>query len=196
VKKRKAVVARKTKETDIKIDITLDGKGVSSVSTGMAFFDHMLDLFAKNAMIDLKLRAKGDLEVDYHHTVEDIGLALGQALDKALGNRRGIIRYGSIQLPMDEALAEVAVDLGGRPYLVVNMACKKRKIMEFDLGLIKEFLVGLTNQGRFNLHINQLYGNEAHHAYEACFKGLGRALRQAAARDPLSSAVPSTKGVI
>lgn len=196
MKKRKAVVARKTKETDIKIDITLDGKGVSSVSTGMAFFDHMLDLFAKNAMIDLKLRAKGDLEVDYHHTVEDIGLALGQALDKALGNRRGIIRYGSIQLPMDEALAEVAVDLGGRPYLVVNMACKKRKIMEFDLGLIKEFLVGLTNQGRFNLHINQLYGNEAHHAYEACFKGLGRALRQAAARDPLSSAVPSTKGVI
>jgi imidazoleglycerol-phosphate dehydratase len=196
VKKRKAIVARKTKETDIKIDLTVDGKGNASVSTGMAFFDHMLDLFAKNAMIDLKVQAKGDLAVDYHHTVEDIGLALGQALDKALGTRRGIVRYGSTQLPMDEVLAQVAIDLGGRPYLVVNMACKKRKIMEFDLSLIKEFLIGFTNQGRLNLHINQLYGNEAHHAYEACFKGMGRALREAAARDPRSGGVPSTKGVI
>ncbi len=196
MKKRKAVVARKTKETDIKIDLTLDGKGNASVSTGMAFLDHMLDLFAKNAMIDLKLSAKGDLAVDYHHTVEDVGLALGQALDKALGTRRGIIRYGSSQLPMDEALAQVAVDLGGRPYLVVNMACKKRKIMEFELSLIREFLLGLVNQGRMNLHINQPYGVEAHHAYEACFKGMGRALREAAARDPRSGSVPSTKGVI
>jgi imidazoleglycerol-phosphate dehydratase len=196
VTKRKAVVARKTKETDIKIDLVLDGKGRSSISTGMAFFDHMLDLFARNAMIDLKLNAKGDLAVDYHHTVEDIGLALGQAVDRALGSRRGIMRYGWVQLPMDEALAQVAIDLGGRPYLVVNMACRKKKIMEFDLSLINEFLVGFVNQGRLNLHINQLYGSEAHHAYEACFKGMGRALRAAVARDPRSSAVPSTKGVI
>lgn len=196
MKKRKAVVARKTKETDIKIDLTIDGKGQSSVSTGMGFLDHMLDLFAKNAMIDLKIKAKGDLEVDYHHTVEDVGLALGQALDKALGNRRGIIRYGAASLPMDETLANVAVDLGGRPYLVSNMACKKRKIMEFDLSLIREFLVGLVNQGRLNLHINQLYGIEAHHAYEAVFKGMGRAMRQAMERDPRNSGVPSTKGMI
>jgi imidazoleglycerol-phosphate dehydratase len=196
VKKRKAIVARKTKETDIKIDLTIDGKGKSSISTGMPFFDHMLDLFAKNAMIDLKLKAKGDLEVDYHHTVEDIGLALGQAIDKALGTRRGIIRYGASSLPMDETLANVAIDLGGRPYLVVNMACKKRKILEFDLSLINEFLVGLVNQGRLNLHINQLYGTEAHHAYEACFKGMGRALRQAMEKDPRSTGVPSTKGMI
>ena len=194
--KRKAIVARKTKETDIRIDLVLDGKGKSSISTGMAFFDHMLDLFARNAMVDLKLNARGDLAVDYHHTVEDIGLALGKAVDKALGSRRGIMRYGSVQLPMDEALAQVAIDLGGRPYLVVNMACKKKKVMEFDLSLINEFLVGFVNQGRLNLHINQLYGGEAHHAYEACFKGMGRALRAAAARDPRSSGVPSTKGVI
>lgn len=196
MKKRKAVVARKTKETDIRIELNLDGKGVSSVSTGMAFFDHMLDLFAKNAMVDLKIVAKGDLAVDYHHTVEDVGLAFGQALNEALGNRRGIIRYGSSLLPMDDALAQVAVDLGGRPFLVLNMACRKKKLMEFELALIKEFLIGLVNQGRMNLHINQLYGDEAHHAYEACFKGMGRALRQAVEKDSRSTGVPSTKGVI
>lgn len=196
MKKRTALIVRKTKETDIKIDLVLDGKGVSAVATGMPFFDHMLDLFARNAMVDLKISAKGDLEVDYHHTVEDIGLALGQAINEALGDRRGITRYGWALLPMDEVLAQVAVDLGGRPYLVLNMTCRKRKIMEFDLGLIKEFLLGLVNQSRMNLHINQEYGAEAHHSYEAVFKGMGRAFRQAVATDPKSRGVPSTKGVI
>ncbi len=196
MKKRKAVVARKTKETNIRIELALDGKGVSSISTGMPFFDHMLDLFAKNALVDLKIVAKGDLAVDYHHTVEDVGLALGQALNEALGTRRGIVRYGSSALPMDDALAQIAIDLGGRPYLVMNMACRKKKLMEFELALIKEFLVGLVNQGRMNLHINQVYGKEAHHAYEACFKGMGRAFRQAAEKDSRSTGVPSTNGVI
>jgi len=196
MKKRTALIVRKTKETDIKIDLVLDGNGVSAVSTGMPFFDHMLDLFARNAMVDLKIAAKGDLEVDYHHTVEDIGLALGQAIDKALESRRGITRYGFALLPMDETLAQVAIDMGGRPYLVLNMACRKRKIMEFDLGLIKEFFLALVNQSRMNLHINQVYGDEAHHAYEAVFKGLGRAFRQAAGMDPRSRGIPSTKGVI
>lgn len=194
--RRKSKVERKTRETDICIELNLDGSGKSSIATGMPFLDHMLELFAKNAMVDLVVRASGDLQVDYHHTVEDTGLALGQALDRALGDRKGITRYGASILPMDEALAQVAVDLGGRPFLVFAMACKKKKIMEFDLALIREFLTGFVNQGRLNLHVNQQYGIEAHHAYEAVFKGMGRAVRQAAQRDARSTGVPSTKGLI
>jgi len=196
MKPRKARVARKTRETDIVVEINLDGTGVNAISTGLPFMDHMLELLSRHSLIDLKLRAKGDLEVDYHHTVEDIGLALGTALDKALGSRRGIRRYGSFYVPMDEALSRVVIDLGGRPYLVKQMACRKRKILEFDLSLFDEFLQALVVQGRMNLHIEQSYGAEAHHAYESVFKALARALRTACEPDARDKRVPSSKGKI
>lgn len=196
MKKRTGSVKRVTRETNISVEINLDGTGRYRISTGLAFLDHMLELMTRNAMMDIEIKAKGDLAVDYHHTVEDLGLALGEALDKALGDRKGITRYGWCLLPMDEALAQVAIDLGGRPSLVVKMACKKKKVRDFDLDLLEEFFRGLTVQGRLNLHIAQLYGNEAHHAYEAVFKGVGRAMRAAVASDPRCKGVPSTKGSI
>ena len=196
MKPRKARIARKTRETDITVEINLDGTGVNTVSTGLPFMDHMLELLSRHSLIDMKLRAKGDLEVDYHHTVEDIGLALGTALDKALGTRRGIRRYGSFYVPMDEALSRVVADLGGRPYLVKHMACRKRKILDFDLSLFDEFFQAFVVQGRMNLHIEQFYGAEAHHAYESVFKALARALRTACERDPRDKRVPSSKGSI
>lgn len=193
---RTAKVVRKTRETDITVAVNLDGKGATSVKTGLAFMDHMLELLARHSLIDLTVRAKGDLAVDYHHTVEDLGLALGEALDKALGSRRGIRRYGWCYVPMDEALSRVVIDLGGRPCLVKNMVCRKHKILDFDLGLFDDFLQGLTVQARMNLHISQLLGMEAHHAYESVFKALARSLRMACERDPRSKAVPSSKGRI
>ena len=193
---RTATVRRKTRETDITAEVNLDGKGMNSVKTGLPFMDHMLELLSRHSLIDLKLRARGDVQVDYHHTVEDVGLVLGDALNRALGTRRGIVRYGSAQVPMDEALASVVVDLGGRPYLVKKMACRKRKILDFDLSLFNEFFQALTVQARMNLHIAQSYGDEPHHAYESVFKALGRALRQACARDPRDRRVPSSKGNI
>jgi imidazoleglycerol-phosphate dehydratase len=196
MKARTAALKRKTRETDITAEINLDGRGVYSVKTGLAFMDHMLELLSRHSMIDLRLRARGDLEVDYHHTVEDIGLVLGDALNRALGSRRGIARYGSALVPMDEALARVVVDLGGRPYLVKKMACRKRKILDFDLSLFDEFFQALVVQARMNLHVEQFYGDEAHHAYESVFKAMARALRQACARDPRDRRVPSTKGNI
>ncbi len=195
-KERKAKVARKTRETNIVASVNLDGKGVYSIRTGLPFFDHMLELLSKHSLIDLTLRATGDLAVDYHHTVEDIGLTLGAALDKALGDRRGIVRYGCATVPMDETLARAVVDLGGRPWLEVRMACRKKKILDFDLSLFGEFFQALTVQTRMNLHIEQFYGSEAHHAYEAVFKALARALRQAAERDPRNRALPSSKGAL
>jgi imidazoleglycerol-phosphate dehydratase len=196
MKHRTATLRRKTRETNISVVIDIDGSGKSSVSTGLPFLDHMLELLSKHSMIDMKIKATGDLQVDYHHTVEDLGLALGEALNKALGTRRGITRYGSGSVPMDEALSEVTVDLGGRPYLVMKLACKKRKLLDFDLKLFEEFFQALVVQARMNLHIVQHYGNEAHHAYESIFKGLARALRAASEPDRRRRGVPSSKGSI
>jgi imidazoleglycerol-phosphate dehydratase len=194
--RRKADVRRRTRETDIRIRLDLDGSGRSSVSTGMPFLDHMLELLARHALVDLEVRARGDLAVDYHHTVEDLGLVLGDALNEALGDRRGIARYGQALLPMDESLSLVAVDLGGRPYLVYEIANRRKKIRDFDLGLIEEFLRAFVTQARMNLHVAHLYGAEPHHAFESVFKGLARALRMACARDPRVRGVPSSKGRI
>jgi imidazoleglycerol-phosphate dehydratase len=196
MKERVAEVKRKTSETDIRIRINIDGTGKSRIDTGMPFFDHMLESFSKHSLIDMTVAAKGDLAVDYHHTVEDIGLCIGEALDKALGDRSGIVRYGSSLLPMDDALSRVAVDLGGRPYLVYEVANRKRKIGDFDLGLVGEFMQSLCVQARINLHVAQLYGKEAHHAYESMFKALAKALLMACTRDPRVKGLPSSKGKI
>lgn len=196
MKTRAARVSRKTKETDIGVELKLDGTGSSAVRTGIPFLNHMLELLAKHGFMDLKVRARGDLAVDYHHTVEDVGLVLGDALSKALGDRKGIARYGWAVVPMDESLARVAIDLGGRPYLVYEVETKKKRIRDFDLGLIEEFFRAFCTQARMNLHISHLYGQEPHHAYESVFKGVARALGMAVRRDPRVRGVPSSKGTI
>lgn len=196
MKKRIATIKRTTKETDIALELNLDGEAVYSNKTGIPFLDHMLDLLAKHALFDLKVRCKGDLDVDYHHTVEDIGLALGDALNAALGDRKGINRYGWALLPMDEALCQVALDLGGRPYVVYSVATKKKKIRDFDIDLIEEFFRGFATQARMNLHIHHLYGNEPHHAIESIFKGVAKALLHATTLNPRVKGVPSSKGVL
>jgi imidazoleglycerol-phosphate dehydratase len=196
MKKRTATVARKTRETDIQVAVTIDGTGVSSVETGMPFLNHMLELFSKHSLMDLTVKAKGDLEVDYHHTVEDLGLVLGDSLDQALGDRKGIVRYGWSYIPMDDALSRAVVDLGGRPYLVYEVANRTRKIRDFNLILIREFFQAFTVKARLNLHIAQLYGQEPHHAYEAIFKAVARALGEACRRDSRVQGVPSSKGAI
>lgn len=195
-KKRTASLKRTTRETDISIRLDLDGTGVAAIDTGVPFFDHMLELLSKHSLIDMQIRAKGDLEVDYHHTVEDVGLALGEVLNKALGDRRGITRYGWSLVPMDDALSRVAVDLGGRPYLVYQVANRKQKIRDFDLGLIEHFFRSFCEQSRMNLHLHQLYGSDPHHAYESMFKGLAKALYMACTVDPRVTGVPSSKGKI
>ena len=177
MKKRKAIVARNTRETQIRAELDVDGNGRYEIETGLPFFNHMLELFAKHSLFDLKLKATGDLAVDHHHTVEDVGLALGDALNQALGDRKGIERYGFSLMPMDETLSRVALDLGGRPYLVLEMANKKKKILDFELSLLGEFLRAFATQARMNLHIRQFYGADAHHAHESVFKGLARALK-------------------
>lgn len=191
---RTAEVHRTTGETDIRIRLNLDGDGVYAVDTGIPFFNHMLDLLSKHSLIDLEITARGDLEVDYHHTVEDVGLVLGECLDQALGERQGIHRYGWALLPMDEALSRVAVDLGGRPYLVFELTTTERKIRDFDVWLLKHFFEGLVQKARMNLHVAQLYGDDVHHAYESVFKGVARALRMACALDPRVKGIPSSKG--
>lgn len=196
MKKRTSKIRRKTSETVVSVDLCLDGKGTYSVKTGLPFMDHMLSLLARHWAVDMKISARGDVDVDYHHTVEDIGLALGEALDKALGTRKGIARYGWSLVPMDESLGRAAVDLGGRPYLVFRTANKQRKILDFDLKLIEEFFRGFVVQGRLNLHVEQLYGHEAHHAYESVFKAVAKALRMAVAADERMRGIPSTKGRI
>ena len=196
MKPRTANVKRKTRETDISVKVNLDGTGKSSISTGIAFLDHMLEILSRHSLIDMTIKATGDLAVDYHHTVEDLGLTLGDALNKALGDRKGIVRYGSSYVTMDEALSRVAIDLGGRPYLVKSMVCRKKKLMEFELGLFDDFFQSLTVQARMNLHIDQLKGVEAHHAYESVFKALARALRMASERDARDKGIPSSKGAI
>lgn len=196
MKQRTGCIKRETRETRIEVKIGLDGSGRCEVDSGLPFLNHMLELFARHGLFDLKLKAAGDLDVDYHHTVEDVGLCLGSALDKALGDRAGIARYGFALVPMDEALSRVAVDLGGRPSLVYATACRKKRILEFDLGLIEELLRAFSVRARLNLHAAQLYGSEPHHAFESLFKALAVALRAAVARDPRERGVPSSKGVV
>ena len=196
MKTRQSKISRKTRETNILVDLNLNGSGVYSISTGIPFMDHMLELFAKHGLFDLTIKADGDIAVDYHHTVEDLGLALGLAVDEALGDRKGIRRYGAMLLPMDETLAQVALDLGGRPFLVYAIACKKQRIRDFDVKLIEEFFRAFMTQSRMNLHIAQLYGDEVHHAYEGVFKAFARALRHAVELDPRERGIPSSKGTL
>jgi imidazoleglycerol-phosphate dehydratase len=193
---RQARLSRKTRETEITVALDLDGTGKSAVRTGIPFLDHMLELLARHGLFDLEVAATGDLDVDYHHTVEDIGLTLGTVLDQALGERRGIRRYGFVMLPMDESLCRVALDLGGRPFMDYQIACTKTHIRDFDVKLVEEFFRAFMTQARMNLHIAHLYGDEVHHAYEAVFKGVARALRMAVERDPRETGVPSSKGVL
>ena len=192
---RTASIERNTKETQIKLSLNLDGAGVNSVATGVGFFDHMLDLLAKHSLIDLQVQASGDLHVDQHHTVEDVGIALGQALEKALGDKRGVYRYGWAIVPMDESLAQIALDLSGRPAFVFNVPFKGPLIGEFAVELIEEFFKAIATTAKMNLHIHVPYGSNNHHMSEAIFKGFAKALRQAVSIDPRASdAVPSTKG--
>lgn len=193
---RTSEVSRKTSETDISVRLNLDGEGSSQVSTGIHFFDHMLILMAKHGLFDLEVRCKGDLEVDGHHTVEDVGIALGQAIDRALGAKEGITRYGMAYVPMDEALGRAVVDYSGRPFLVCKVVFPAEKVGELNTELVEEFFRALAVHGRMNLHIEILYGKNSHHMAEAMFKSAGRALSLAAARNPAVKGVPSTKGVL
>jgi imidazoleglycerol-phosphate dehydratase len=193
---RNAEVEKSTKETQIKIQLDLDGKGDACVDTGIGFFDHMLTLMGVHGFLDLNVDAKGDLEVDHHHTIEDVGLGLGEVLAKALGDRKGIRRYGFAVTPMDESLAKVAVDLSNRPYLVFLLPRSMAPDPLFDVTLIKEFLRAFSNKAGMNLHVEVPYGENQHHIVEAVFKSLGRALAQAVARDPRSKGVRSSKGVL
>ena len=194
---RKAAIHRHTKETQIDLSLTLDGRGSYAVSTGIRFFDHMLELFAHHGGFDLTLNAKGDLDVDQHHTVEDVGIALGQALVKALGDKRGIVRYADCLLPMDETLTRVALDISARPFLVFNVAFPTEKIGAFDTQLVREFFQALAINAGVTLHIETLYGANSHHIAESCFKGVARALGAAVAIDARQAErVPSTKGAL
>ncbi|MEE9200239.1 MAG: imidazoleglycerol-phosphate dehydratase HisB [Candidatus Brocadiales bacterium] len=193
---RKSQIDRKTKETNIRLVLELDGQGRFEGSTGMGFFDHMLDLFSRHGLFNLKISAKGDREVDDHHTVEDIGICLGQALNEALGDKKGIVRFGAASVPMQETLANVAVDVGGRPALVFNAPLANKKIGEFDASLVEEFLHAFSTNAAINLHVNVLYGTNSHHVAEAIFKGLARALAKAISLDERVEGVPSTKGVL
>ena len=192
-----AEVTRKTGETDIKLSLKLDGTGVSKVNSGCGFLDHMLPLFAKHGRFDLELTCKGDVEVDYHHSTEDIGICLGQAFRQALGNCAGINRYGSMLLPMDEALVLCAVDISGRDCLVYNAAIPTAKVGDFDTELVEEFLTAFVRNAAITLHVKQLDGKNSHHIIEAIFKATARALAQAVSVDPARAGeIPSTKGVL
>jgi imidazoleglycerol-phosphate dehydratase len=192
---RKAKLKRKTGETDVTVEVNLDGKGVHRVDTSIPFLDHMLSLMLKHGLIDGKVKAKGDTEVDDHHTVEDVGIVLGGVIKKALGGMRGIRRYGEAEVPMDEALAAVYLDVSGRSFLVYNASYPKRsKIKDFDVDLVQDFLHALVSNAGMTLHVNVQYGRNTHHMVEAVFKALGRALRGAVEIDPRVKGVPSTKG--
>lgn len=193
---RKSAVERNTKETRIKLELNLDGSGEGVIDTGIGFFNHMLELFKKHALVDLSVKAEGDIDVDYHHTVEDVGLVLGKALNEALGDRRGIVRYGFASIPMDEALCETSIDLGGRPFIVMASTMKHMMVRDFEVKLVEEFFRALSVEGRLNVHLRQIYGDEAHHVCEGFFKSFARALRAAKAFDPAEKGVPSSKGVI
>lgn len=193
---RTAKIERDTKETQIRLSIDLDGAGASNISTGLGFFNHMLTLFAAHSKVDLDLNVVGDLDVDGHHTVEDVGIALGKAFATALGDKKGVRRYGFFVLPMDETLAQTAVDFSGRPFLVYNAKFPVERVGNFDLELVKEFWQGFANSAACNLHINVLYGENGHHISEAIFKSVARSIRAAVELDPRQSGVPSTKGVL
>ena len=196
MKHRTATVKRKTRETQIEVKLDLDGTGRSAVDTGVGFVDHMLELFAKHSLVDLEVSCKGDVRVDYHHTVEDLGLAIGSALDKALGDRKGIRRYGFFLLPMDESLGQAAVDFGGRPFLVYSTECSSTFVRDFDTELFREFFRALSVNARANVNLRHTGGNEPHHAAEALFKAFARAVRAAVEPDPRETGVPSSKGVL
>ena len=191
---RKVKISRTTKETGIKLDLNLDGLGKHKISTSIPFLDHMLSLLAAHGLFDLMIQARGDTAVDFHHTVEDIGICLGSALKQALGGKEGVRRYGSAFVPMDESLASVHVDLSGRPHLVYHVPLRKRKIGDFDTELVKEFFQALVNNAAITLHAQVAYGNNGHHMVESLFKACGRALRQAVSKDEKVRGVPSTKG--
>ncbi len=192
---RTATITRKTAETDISVTIDLDGTGVYDNQTGVGFFDHMLDQLSRHALIDMTIRAQGDLHIDDHHTVEDVGIALGQALTEALADKRGIRRYGSCHLAMDDAQVRCALDLSARPYLICNLDLPFGKIGTFDTELVREFFQALSTHGGITLHIDKLHGFNAHHIAEAAFKSVARALREAVEKDPRkANAIPSTKG--
>jgi imidazoleglycerol-phosphate dehydratase len=192
---RKATVKRATKETDVAVTVDLDGRGQATIATGIGFLDHMLDLLSRHSRIDITVKASGDLHIDHHHTTEDVGIALGQAVKQALGDMKGITRYADVHLPMDEALTRVAVDISGRPYLVFKAAFARDKIGTFDTELVKEWFQAFAMNAGITLHVETLYGTNDHHISESCFKGLARALRAAVAIDPRSKdEVPSTKG--
>ena len=192
---RRATIQRNTKETQIRVSVDLDGNGASKLSTGIGFFDHMLDQIARHGLIDLEVEAKGDLHIDGHHTVEDVGIALGQAVGQAVGDKRGLVRYGHAYVPLDEALSRVVIDFSGRPGLVMNVPFKAGMIGGFDAQLAHEFFQGFANHALVTLHIDNLRGDNAHHQCETVFKAFARALRAAIAIDPrVGDAVPSTKG--
>lgn len=191
---RKARKERKTAETDISVAVNLDGAGETSIDTGVGFFDHMLTLLGRHGLIDLDIRASGDLQIDAHHTIEDVGIVLGQAIAQALGDKKGIVRMASASVPMDEALAQVSIDLGGRPYLVFNATLPREDIGAMPGETVAEFLQALSVNAGMNLHVTAPYGDNAHHIVEAIFKALARALRAAAAIDPREGGIPSTKG--
>jgi imidazoleglycerol-phosphate dehydratase len=192
---RTATIKRKTKETDIEVSVNLDGTGVANIATGIGFFDHMLDLLARHSRIDLTVKAVGDLHIDYHHTTEDTGIALGQAVKQALGNMAGITRYAGAHMPMDETLTRVVIDISGRPFLVFRADFPRDKIGEFDTELVREWFQAFAINAGVTLHVETLYGDNSHHIAESCFKGLARALRTAVAIDPKAAGeIPSTKG--
>jgi imidazoleglycerol-phosphate dehydratase len=192
---RKGQVARKTKETDIAVEVAIDGTGRSDIATGIGFLDHMLDLLARHSRMDLTVRAKGDLHIDDHHTTEDVGIALGQAVKQALGDMKGITRYADVHLPMDETLTRVAIDVSGRPFLVFKVKFGRDKIGTFDTELVNEWFQAFAMNAGITLHVETLYGSNDHHISESCFKGLARALRAAFAIDPkAANEIPSTKG--
>lgn len=194
---RKAKVKRKTKETDIALDLNLDGKGVAEVETGIPFIDHMLCLMATHGFMDIRISARGDTEIDYHHTIEDLGICLGMAIDKALGEKKGIRRYGQATVPMDESLASVVIDISNRPFLAYRVTLKERRTGSFDVGILNEFFRALVNYGGITMHVDLLSGEDPHHVAESIFKAFGRSLDMATRIEKRQEgAIPSTKGVL
>ncbi len=194
---RQATIERSTNETQINIEVNLDGQGEYNVDTGIGFLDHMLEQLSRHSLMDLMVRAKGDLHIDYHHTTEDTGIAIGQAISTALSDRRGIVRYGSALIPMDETLTRVALDLSNRPYLIWKVKIARPKLGEMDTELFKEWFQAFAQAAGATLHVENLYGENAHHIVESCFKGLARSLRTATALDNrVGRSVPSTKGTL
>lgn len=193
---RKAGIKRDTKETDISVIVNIDGEGVAKINTGIGFFDHMLELFAKHSLMDIEIVAKGDTHIDSHHTIEDVGIALGQAISKALGDKSGIKRYGTCHLPMDEALVLVSLDLSGRAYLVFDASLPTPKLGDFDTEMVEDFFLAVANNCGITLHIKMLYGRNTHHIIEAMYKGFAKAMDTATSMDSRIKGIPSTKGVL